>query len=87
MEVGALQRQDSRIEEHTREEVGILISLWYLRLVTPQKIRVLASQLTFTTKKLPSTSAAAKMMSVLNVSHPLQCNRGNHKNIHFHPSL
>ena len=37
MEVGALQRH-SRIEEHTREEVGILISLWYLRLVTPQEI-------------------------------------------------
>jgi hypothetical protein len=32
MEVGALQRQDSRIEEHTREEVGILISLCYFRL-------------------------------------------------------
>jgi hypothetical protein len=28
MEVGALQRQGSRIEEHTREEVGILIGLW-----------------------------------------------------------
>jgi hypothetical protein len=37
-----VQRQDSRIEEHTREEVGILISLWYFRLVTPQKTRVLA---------------------------------------------
>lgn len=75
MEVGALQRQDSRIEEHTREEVGILISLWYFRLVTPQKMRVLASELTLTTKKLPSTSHAAKMMSVRKVSHPLQCNR------------
>jgi len=64
MEVGASQRQDLRIEEHTREEVGILIRLWYLRLVTPQKTTVLASELTFTTRKLPSTSHAAKMMSV-----------------------
>jgi len=75
MEAGALQKQDSRIEEHTREQVGILISLWHFRLVTPQKIRTLASQLTFTTKKFPSTSHAANMMSVRNVSHPLQCDR------------
>jgi hypothetical protein len=74
MKVGILQRQDSRIEEHTREEVGILISLWYLRLVTQPKLRVPASELTFTTKKLPSTSHVAKMMSVRNVNHPLQCN-------------
>jgi hypothetical protein len=75
-EVEAMQRQDSRIEEHTREEVGILISLWYFRLGTRQKMGVLASELTFTTKKLPSTSHVAKTMSVRNVNHPLQCNRG-----------
>ena len=83
MKMGA---QDSRIQEHTREKVGIIISLWYFKLVTAQQTRVLASDLTFTAKKLPSTSDAAKTMSVRNVSHSLQCNRGSHY-IHFHPSL
>jgi len=36
---------------------------------------ILTTGLTFTTKKLPSTSDAAKMMSMPNISHPHLCTR------------